>query len=397
MSGANFLTGILFARFLGLEEYGRFTLAWMAILFFNSFQQAGIIAPMMSIGPKQPKNKEASYYGTVLIQQIIFSLICFFSLWLGVWLSDFFKPEWHIQNLALPLAAALLAWQLQDFLRRFFFVRDQGGLAFINDTVSYLGQLILLLILIHSTDLNSALVLWIIAGTSALAVVFGLFKIGNITSSSDIFGKVTRNHWHFSKWLLASALMQWTSGNYFIICAGGILGPSSAGALKAAQNIMGATHVIFQGLENIVPARASYYFSHGGWNLLRDYLKKVTFWGGGCTGVLAIVAMLFPEFLLHLLYGTEFQNYSYVLQWYAIIYLFIFLGLPLRAGLRAMEYSKPIFVSYCLMTAFTAATANLLIDNLGLIGATSGILCTQLIYQFSLAYALLRKRKCEFI
>jgi len=140
VSGVNFLTGILFARFLGLEEYGRFTLAWMAVLFFNSFQQAGIIAPMMSIGPKQPQEKEAAYYGAVFIQQTIWSVACFFVLWAGVWLSGYIKPEWHVQDLALPLAAALLAWQLQDFLRRYFFVRGQGGLAFINDAVSYLGN-----------------------------------------------------------------------------------------------------------------------------------------------------------------------------------------------------------------------------------------------------------------
>ena len=29
VSGINFLTGIMLARFLGLEEFGRFTLAWM--------------------------------------------------------------------------------------------------------------------------------------------------------------------------------------------------------------------------------------------------------------------------------------------------------------------------------------------------------------------------------
>ena len=53
VSGVYFLTGILLARYLGLEEFGRFTLAWMAVLFANSIQHAMIIAPMMSIGPKQ--------------------------------------------------------------------------------------------------------------------------------------------------------------------------------------------------------------------------------------------------------------------------------------------------------------------------------------------------------
>ena len=53
VSGVNFLTAILLARYLGIEEFGRFTLAWMAVLIAYSIQYAMIIAPMMSIGPKQ--------------------------------------------------------------------------------------------------------------------------------------------------------------------------------------------------------------------------------------------------------------------------------------------------------------------------------------------------------
>src|SRR3546814_7903354 len=34
-----------------------------------------------------------------------------------------------------------------------------------------------------------------------------------------------RRHWHMSKWLAASALMQWTSGNFFVLAAGAMLGP----------------------------------------------------------------------------------------------------------------------------------------------------------------------------
>jgi O-antigen/teichoic acid export membrane protein len=191
--------------------------------------------------------------------------------------------------------------------------------------------------------------------------------------------------------MLASALMQWTSGNFFIISAGGILGPMSVGALKAAQNIMGVSHIIFQGLENIVPAQASYYYFHGGWPRLLNYLKQVTWWGGGGTTVITLLAWVFPEFWLQLLYGAEYRTYGYVLQWYAVTYLLIFIGLPLRAGLRAMECSKPIFISYCLMTAFTAGTAYFFIRNIGLMGAIGGILGTQIICQLNLTYALFRK------
>lgn len=391
VSGVNFFTGILFARYLGLEEFGRFTLAWMIILFFNSFQLVGIIAPMMSIGPKQEKDKEAAYYGAVLAQQIFWSLACSFFLWVSVWLSGYIRPEWNIQSLGLPLAVTLLAWQLQDFIRRYFFVRGQEAMAFLNDAISYMTQLILLLLLFRIATLSTALVLWLIAGTSTLAVIVGLGRLGKISLPHGMFVQVLSKHWLFSKWLLASALLQWTSGNMFIIGAGSVLGPASVGALKAAQNIMGVSHIIFQGMENIVPTRASYHYHKGGWIPLINYLKKVTYWGGACTVMIVLVASLFSEFWLSLLYGNDYRGFGHVLQWYAVIYFLIFLGLPIRAGLRAIEHLKPIFVSYCLTTAFSLVLVKLLIGNFGLIGALSGILGTQIIYQASMSCALWRK------
>lgn len=61
VSGANFITGILLARYLGLEEFGRFTLAWMVVLFVNSLQNAVVVAPMMNIGPQQSPVKNLQY------------------------------------------------------------------------------------------------------------------------------------------------------------------------------------------------------------------------------------------------------------------------------------------------------------------------------------------------
>ena len=52
VSGANFLTALLLARHLGPEEFGRFTLAWLVVLFVTSLQAGLIVSPMMSVGPK---------------------------------------------------------------------------------------------------------------------------------------------------------------------------------------------------------------------------------------------------------------------------------------------------------------------------------------------------------
>lgn len=124
VSGTNFLTGILFARFLGVEEFGRFTLTWMAVLFINSIQMAMITVPMMSIGPKQTKDKAPYYYGAVITQQACFSILSFITIYLGVKFSKFVYPEWNIDYLALPLAAVTFFFSKSGFFTTIFFYNE---------------------------------------------------------------------------------------------------------------------------------------------------------------------------------------------------------------------------------------------------------------------------------
>lgn len=396
VSGVNFFTGVLLARFLGIEEFGRFTLSWMAVLFVNSIQMAMISAPMMSIGPKQTAEDEASYYGSVMLQQLCFGALTFVLLWGGVKLSKTFYPEWHIDQLALPLAAVGLFFQTQDFLRRFFYTRGRHVAAFLNDAISYLGQLTLLVALFLSVSLNTSVVLWVIAATSAVAVLAGVFSLGDISWGKGFLINTFFRHWQFSKWMTASALLQWTSGNFFIVVAGSILGAGAVGALKATQNIMAVSHILFQGLENIVPVRASqYYFQHGIGSLL-DYLKKTLLWGGLATAVIALAAGAFPEIWLSLFYGTEYVDYGFMLQWYAGIYLLIFLGFPLRTGLRTLEMPKSIFFAYVFMTFFSLCLAKPIVNFWGIGGVMFGILGNQIISNLSLFCSLhLKIRKMK--
>ena len=69
VSGVNFLTMVLLARMLGVEQFGKFSIAWLVLLFFKSIQAALVVAPMMSIGPKQRDDEQALYYGAVILQQ----------------------------------------------------------------------------------------------------------------------------------------------------------------------------------------------------------------------------------------------------------------------------------------------------------------------------------------
>lgn len=379
VSGVNFLTSILLARYLGLAEYGRLTLAWMAVLFFNSLQVAAIISPMMSIGPKQAESQVAKYYGAVFLNQLLWSTASFFLLLIGMWLSKFFRPEWNVQDLAFPLAAALATYQLQDFLRRYFFVQGSAALAFLNDVISYFGQLFLLVILFLYTEIDAKMALWVIAGTSLAAVATGIFSLGNLQFAQNDLTRISLQHWQFSKWLLGSAVMQWTSGNYFLVVAGGVLGASTVGAIRAAQNIFGMTHVLFQGLENVVPVKASLHYAKGGMDALIKYLKQVTYLAGGATLLIVLAIVTAPEFWLSIFYGKQFADFGYLLNWFGPIYILIFIGLPLRTALKSLEYTKVSFLAYLAMTLFSLSFAYPMINLFSENGVMLGILITQII------------------
>ena len=386
VSGVNFLTSILLARFLGIEEFGRFVLAWLAVLFINSLQHAIINSPMMSIGPKQAKKEIPSYYGAIVTQQVIFSFTAALLLYGGVILSGIVFPEWGVEGLALPLTIASLAFHTQDFLRRYFFTRGRASVAFAIDAIRYLGQFVVLICLFKFSPeiMDATNALWVISLTAIVAATTGAFFFERIDFNTLSLRAITGRHWNFSKWLTASALMQWTTVNLFLIGAGVLLGAASVGALKAAQNILGITHIFFQGLENIVPARAASQLHQHGTQALSKYLKKVAIFGGMATAAVGMVASLFPEYWLQLFFGPEYSGNGYLIRWYAVVYLATFFSFSIQAGILALEKSKVIFKSYVYMTLFSIVAVLPLTSQLGLTGVMTGILTVNLVQAFTL-------------
>jgi O-antigen/teichoic acid export membrane protein len=393
VSATNFLTNVMLARFMGLREFGVFALAWMAVLFVNSLQSALIIAPMTSIGPKQEERDRPFYFGALVFQELVLVTGCFVLVYSVLKVSGNFARFSEIRQLALPLAIAAFAYQMQDFLRRYFFATSQSRRALLDDVLSYFSQLPILLILHYSGALNSATALWAMAGTSLLGLLPGLFWFERIEFNREWIGAITVRHWRISRWLSASTLMQWTSSNLFVIAAPFYYGAAAAGVLRASQNLMGVTHVWFQGLENVVPAETARRLRQGGTRQMLAYTRSILIKWGGLTLLFAVAMAVAPGFWLRLMYGPGMVQYGYILQLYALLYLFIFVGGPMRAGLQALEFTVPVFWSYLAMTAFAVSFAVPMAKWLGLSGSLFGLIGSQILFQGIVGAALLVKSR----
>ena len=381
VSGANFITNVLLARAFGIREYGVFALAWIAVLFANSLQYALIVIPMVSVGPKQETEERPSYYGSVLLQEIVFALLAAMIMFISVRLSTTYFPQWGVGHLALPLSGATLAYLLQDFIRRYFFCTGQSKRALVTDVVGYLTQLPIVFWIVYSHGAKLSNVLWIIAATSFAGFFACMPWYEPITLNARSFRRIFLRHWRISRWLAPTAFMQWGAGNLFLLAAPVYYGAAASAALRAALNIVAVANVWLLGLDNVVPAQAARLMRLEGVAGMLRYIKGIFLQWGGVTLVFSTLVACFPSFLLRLSYGTKYLSDVPVLRLYGLLYVFLVISVPLRAGLQALEYTAPIFWAYPAMIAFSGALAGPFARRLGLNGVLLGMCGVQLIFQ----------------
>lgn len=188
-----------------------------------------------------------------------------------------------------------------------------------------------------------------------------------------------RENWIISKWLLYTSILQWFSSNLWIINTGIILGPYILGVVRACQTILNIANIIFQSLENIIPAATSKKFMSGGKNYMHNFLSEIMKKGLLFTACLSLIIALTAKPLLYFFYGNETANYSDILIFLTILIPLHFLQYPTTYGLRTLGITKPIFFSYLFTSVFSILASTYIIDYFKLYGLIFGLYFSQII------------------
>ncbi|MEM6725182.1 MAG: lipopolysaccharide biosynthesis protein, partial [Bacteroidota bacterium] len=393
VSGGNFLLGILLARFLGLDQYGVYALLWMVILFGLSLNQAFITKPLLSLGPKIEKADQPGYlsvlHGIQLLYALLAGCLAFGVLLLGGVL-DIPVPE---SSVLISLPFIMVMHLSFDFYRKACFVKGDLPFALVLDGGVFFIQFGGLLLLWQMNKLSVANALWVVLVANSFAVLTSIWRFGLPNFHLTEVKKVVFQHFRFAKWLIGTSVLQWFSGNFFIIAAGGILGTTAVGAVRIVQNVMGLTHVLFLAMENVVPVKAALHFKEGGHRQLFWYLRNMTLKMGLPVGLMLTGMALFAPLILSILYGKEYAGYSFVVVGFCIAYILVYLGHPLRFALRTLEQTKPIFIAYVCGTLFSMAAAYPLIRQWEMWGLIAGIFITQLLSLMVYCFFLWKPKK----
>lgn len=386
VSGGNFLTAVLVARFLGVAEFGVFSLLWLAVLFVQSMSVAAVISPMTSIGSKQSDERASEYYSAAFYQQLAVCLLAalliggyaLFEAWTGL--------GFGIGAAALPLILCIFFAQVQDFLRRYCVVTDHAALVFVSDAVRYavqLGSLALLLLGdLFQADVVS--VLWLVALASAVAALILIRELPPLWPLPVGTTWLVRNL-KLSRWLVGSALLQWLSSNVFVLATGAILGPASAGALRAAQSLLGVLNVFFQVGDAVLLPRMARTYSRGGPSALRKLtLDVLLFTTIFATGV-GLACWLPADLWMSLLFGPGFIGLGVIVGAYALKFVLMAAAMPLRYAFMANERGQVIFRSQLWTSVLMLVAAIPLVSVFGMLGAVIGIVAGQSLMVIMLA------------
>src|SRR5688500_7097536 len=173
ISGTNFVTMILAARGLHPEAFGAFTLVYSALLFANIFQSTLVTQAHNVLGAARSGADYVRYTTSTAVSQLM--IIAAEAAIAGAVAMLAWLQGWEAAPMLIALVPAIVAYQIQEFIRRVLYTEGRFTAAFFNDLLSYGTQTILIasLWLAGEGELTGPRILYIIATTTTIGAVVG--------------------------------------------------------------------------------------------------------------------------------------------------------------------------------------------------------------------------------
>ncbi|MEL6714671.1 MAG: hypothetical protein AAFP86_12895, partial [Planctomycetota bacterium] len=241
-SGGGFLTTLVLARTLGLEDFGRVALVLLGAGFAAGLVQALGVQPFLSLGERARRPGRAA--ALVAVTAAVALLAAAVALAAA--------PAW-VGASALPAALAVGARAAAPAARALSFGTGRRALAVGVDALVGFGGLAAALAAARFLGPGVDAALLGLGIGAALAC--GLALVSTVGRSASPrraeleprrVGAALRRSWRTGRWLALTQALSWLGTGSVHVAAAGALGPASVGALRAAQALVGAAGVLLQ-------------------------------------------------------------------------------------------------------------------------------------------------------
>ncbi|GAA0891220.1 hypothetical protein GCM10009122_08990 [Fulvivirga kasyanovii] len=372
-SGTSFLTTIMLARTLDAMAFGLFASIVVFIYLAISMISALIIQPFQVT--LSVVRHRTGYLSFIFWAQLL-TVIALIGL---VFIA--FKISTPLLNNYIQLQVEIICFTtgfiFQDFFRKLLLAQSQVKKAFMYDMLTAMLHICVLgYALVYKSPGLGTLLLLLSAGymPTLLAVTISMRPF---PCHSQKWKSYLITHIQQGKWLFMSALVQWWSGNLFVVASGIFLGIEALGAFRLVQSLFGVLNVLLQAFENYALPQTSRLLTRSP-ELAKSYLRRISSRSAVFFGALLVLIFLFSTEIITLAGGMQYARFAYVVKGMAILYLIIFLGYPTRMAIRAMVLNRHFFLGYVISLIIGLVSFQYLLEQYQLMGALAGLMMSQL-------------------
>jgi len=373
-SGNSFITTLLLTRILGLSNFGIYASVILFIHLVISMLNAIIMQPLqVTISSIKDKKSYVSFSFFLLIVSVIaISILLFIALKLNI---PFFKSY---NNLTIELLALTFGIVTHDYFRKLFLAKIQVKKAFILDFIVATLHISILTIALLNFEISLSQTLLYLGLGYIPAILLGILFIKPKLITKTITKDYLKIHYHQSKWLLMTAIVQWWSSNLFVVASGVFLGLKMLGVFRFVQSLFGVLNILLQTFENYLLPQTSKLLVKSR-NQAKKYIRATSIKTAIPFGGILAILFVFSKPIIVLAGGEEYAPYDYVVKGMAILYFFIFIGYPIRMAIRVLILNKNFFIGYLISFAFSMLSFNYILEKWQLTGVILGLAISQIL------------------
>jgi O-antigen/teichoic acid export membrane protein len=373
-AGSNFVINILLARWMTLEQYGAFAVAYAWFLLPANFYEAALIEPMNVFGAGKYYEYFKKYLGFIYRGHVVITLIIAIILGIGAALS--YSPDNVLVASAIAGTAIAAPFILTRWLTRFPFYVMSKPYWPISGSIIYMVISIAGLLLLNANNwlnpFNAILVMALgsIAGSTYLTFA-GLNPDFTSKNEQVNLRSVIADHWDYGKWSTTTRSLDWVTVNFYILVLPMFTSLGASAAIKAISNLALPILMAISAMTSILLPTFVRKFNTGGIQSLTNTVKNMLILYMLMTGAYAVVMVAFGPWSVNFLFNGQYDSYISIPLFVAVAIQITLQGIIsiLDSSLRATGYVKWSFFSKIMPTIVTLTVGTLLLWRYGFAGA----------------------------
>lgn len=234
----NFVTNILFARWLAPVEYGVLAVSFSGYLLLTVVHYGGILEPLLV---------QSSRVDAARLRSYIVTLIAAHAIWitgLGALAAIACGVAWQLQ--APEAGLAIVGAGIGGSLMVTLLTARRLCLVFLSTRVStcigalYLAGVVATVVLIHRYGQVGWFDFWLVTGTWSLlcsALIFALLYVSLHGTRPYTLGELVRFQWHYARYGMAAAICSWFRADGPLLILARTAGLEAVAETRAVLNI----------------------------------------------------------------------------------------------------------------------------------------------------------------